>query len=79
MLQAETQNTTVTASGRTGEICQKTGPYRCSTSPVVIVPIRKGTPFPAGPQIRHPQHPAYNLELRGHNNVSGTNDLISGF
>jgi hypothetical protein len=48
--EATTQNTTVTASGRTGEICQKTGPYKCSTSPVVIVPIKKGDTFPPGPQ-----------------------------
>jgi hypothetical protein len=50
MSQATTQNTTVTASGRTGEICQRTGPYKCTTSPVVIVTVKKGTPFPAGPQ-----------------------------
>jgi hypothetical protein len=45
-----TQNTTVTSGGRTGEICQKTGPYRCSTSPVVVVPIKKGTPYPLAPK-----------------------------
>jgi hypothetical protein len=51
---ATTQNTTVTASGRTGEICPKTGPYRCSTSPVVIVPVKRGTPFPPGPKGSDP-------------------------
>jgi len=50
MSQATTQNTTVTASGRTGEICQKTGPYKCTTSPVVIVAMKKGGIFPPGPQ-----------------------------
>jgi hypothetical protein len=48
--EAITQNTTVTATGRTGETCQKTGPYRCSTSPVVIVSVKKGAIFPPGPQ-----------------------------
>jgi hypothetical protein len=46
---ATTQNTTITASGRTGETCQRTGPYRCSTSPVVIVSVKKGDKFPNAP------------------------------
>ena len=54
MSQAQTQLTTVTSSGRTGEICQKTGPYKCSTSPVVVVSIRQGTPFPPGPRVGTP-------------------------
>jgi hypothetical protein len=54
MLQAETQNTTVTSSGRTGEICKKTGPYKCSTSPVVIVSVKSGSPFPRGPKANDP-------------------------
>jgi hypothetical protein len=54
MSQATTQNTTVTASGRTGEICQKTGPYKCSTSPVVVVSMKKGNAFPRGPKDNDP-------------------------
>ena len=54
MSQATTQNTTVTAGGRTGEICQKTGPYKCSTSPVVIVSVKKGAIFPSGPRTGTP-------------------------
>jgi hypothetical protein len=54
MSQATTQNTTVTASGRTGEICQKTGPYRCTTSPVVVITMKKGGTFPPGPSNTPP-------------------------
>lgn len=50
MSQAETQNTTVTSTGRTGEICKKTGPYKCTTSPVVIVSFKLGQVFPGGPR-----------------------------
>jgi hypothetical protein len=54
MSQAQTQVTTVTSSGRTGELCQKTGPYKCSTSPVVVVSVRQGTPFPYAPRAGNP-------------------------
>jgi hypothetical protein len=54
MSQAETQNTTVTATGRTGEICKKTGPYRCTTSPVVIISVKIGQVFPSGPRTGTP-------------------------
>jgi len=54
MSQATTQNTTVTASGRTGEICQKTGPYKCTTSPSVIVTFKKGTQFSRAPKDNDP-------------------------
>jgi hypothetical protein len=48
--EATTQNATLAASGRTGDICQSTGPYRCSTSPEVIVSVKKGASFPLAPQ-----------------------------
>jgi hypothetical protein len=48
--EATTMNAAVAASGRTGETCQSTGPYRCSTSPVVIVSVKKGAIFPLAPQ-----------------------------
>jgi hypothetical protein len=43
------QTTTLTASGKTGTDCTISGPYRCSTSPVVTVFIKKGDKFPPGP------------------------------
>jgi hypothetical protein len=58
MSQAETQNTTVTSTGRTGEICKKTGPYRCTTSPVVIVTVKQGTAFPEAPSTTPPHRQA---------------------
>ena len=49
MTEAQTQQTAITASGRTGETCQKSGPYKCSTTPVVTVYINKNDRFPPGP------------------------------
>jgi hypothetical protein len=48
MIETQTQ-TPVTASGRTGETCTVSGPYRCSTSPVVVIFIKNGDKFPNGP------------------------------
>jgi hypothetical protein len=39
----------VTASGQTGSACTVSGPYKCSTSPVVVIFIKKGDIFPRGP------------------------------
>ena len=49
MLQTQTQ-TAVTASGRTGQTCQKSGPYKCNTTPVVTVFVKKGSKFPVAPK-----------------------------
>jgi hypothetical protein len=65
MSQATTQVTTVTASGRTGETCQKTGPYKCSTSPVVIVSVQKGDKFPLGPRAGTPSSQSTTWSLVG--------------
>jgi hypothetical protein len=65
MSQAKTQVTTVTASGTTGQTCQKTGPYKCSTSPVVIVAIEKGDIFPPGPRAGAPSSQSTTWTLVG--------------
>jgi len=48
MIDTQSQ-TTVTASGKTGDTCSATGPYKCSTTPSVTVLVKKGEKFPAGP------------------------------
>ncbi len=51
MFQSTTQSaTTLTASGFTGATCQKSGPYKCSTSPQVTMYVAKGQKFPKGPK-----------------------------
>jgi hypothetical protein len=65
MSQAKTQVTTVTASGTTGQTCQKTGPYKCSTSPVVIVAVEKGDIFPPGPRTGTPSTQSTTWSLVG--------------
>lgn len=50
MIQAQTTQTAVTSSGRTGDTCQKSGPYKCSTTPVVTVYVKKGSKFPSAPK-----------------------------
>ena len=46
---SSTTFTTFTIGGKTGETCQRSGPYKCTTTPVVTIFIRKGTKFPVGP------------------------------
>jgi hypothetical protein len=48
MIETQTQ-TPVNSSGRTGDTCQVSGPYKCSTSPVVVLFVKKGDRFPNGP------------------------------
>ena len=33
-------------SGRTGESCQESGVYKCSTHPTNTIPLAKGNKFP---------------------------------
>jgi hypothetical protein len=50
MFQSTLQSATlVSASGTTGTICQKSGPYKCTTTPQVTMFIKKGQKFPGGP------------------------------
>ena len=41
--------TTVTASGNTGDTCSASGPYKCNTNPSVTIFVKKGDTFPSGP------------------------------
>ncbi|MCI0661393.1 MAG: hypothetical protein L0220_09995 [Acidobacteria bacterium] len=51
MFQAQTQSfTTFTVSGKTGTICQRSGPYKCTTSPQVTIFVKRGQKFPLGPK-----------------------------
>jgi hypothetical protein len=43
----------VNASGITGTLCTKTGPYKCSNHPEIIVFFRKGTTFTVCPAREH--------------------------
>jgi hypothetical protein len=47
---SSTTFTTFTVSGKTGTICQKSGPYKCTTTPVVTVFFKKGAKFTNGPK-----------------------------
>ncbi len=50
MFQTQMSFTTVTASGKTGTVCQKSGPYKCTTTPSVTIFVSKGDKFPNGPK-----------------------------
>jgi hypothetical protein len=41
--------TAVTASGTTGGTCSKSGPYKSSRNPSIIIFIKSGVKFPADP------------------------------
>lgn len=43
----------VSASGTTGTLCQKSGPYKCGTHPQIIVIFKKGDRFAACPAKDH--------------------------
>jgi hypothetical protein len=43
----KTSSTAVSASGKTGTICSKTGPYKSSSG--VVIFIRSGSKFPYDP------------------------------
>lgn len=44
-----TSATAITASGRTGTTCLKSGPYYCTGTASVIVFVKSGEKFPASP------------------------------
>jgi hypothetical protein len=46
MIQSSTTYTTFSTSAKTGTICQRTGPYKNNTSPVVTIMMKKGAKFP---------------------------------
>ena len=54
MAQSET-NRTVTASGKTGETCTTSGPYKSNTTPSVTIFVKKGEKFPAAPSTSSSQ------------------------
>ena len=46
----DTQSQTdVTATGKTGDTCSASGPYKCNTTPSVTIFVKKGDPFPTAP------------------------------
>ena len=44
-----TTATTIAVTGQTGGICQKSGPYRPSRNPKIVVFFKEGERFPADP------------------------------
>jgi hypothetical protein len=47
-----TSSTSVSASGKTGGTCLKSGPYYCSGTTAVIVFVKSGDRFPTDPAGR---------------------------
>jgi hypothetical protein len=47
-----TNSTAVQATGATGTICQRSGPYRCNSHTQLVVYIQKGDKFPTCPVNR---------------------------
>ena len=47
-----TSATAVTASGKTGSTCSRSGPYYCSGTTPIIVFVKSGERFPADPTGR---------------------------
>ena len=43
-------STNVSSSGKTGTVCQRSGPYRCNTHTDFIVFVTKGAKFPSCPR-----------------------------
>jgi hypothetical protein len=43
----------VKASGITGTVCPRTGPYKCSSHPEIIVFFRRGDTFTVCPSREH--------------------------
>lgn len=52
-MSTQTSTTSLTASGSTGTLVSKSGPYRCGTHKAVIVFFKRGTKFTACPAGNH--------------------------
>jgi hypothetical protein len=53
--QTSSASTAVVASGTTGSLCQRTGPYVFNNGYIdIVVVVKKGDPFPSAPTAKAP-------------------------